>query len=54
MAQQVQRGDEVTPLDQLAQRAPAEGVLCYLEARLLGQQAQVDQDLKEGTKYGVK
>lgn len=48
MAQQVQRGDEVTPLDQLAQRAAAEGVLRYFEARLLGQQAQVHQDLMEG------
>lgn len=47
MAQQVQRGDEVTPLNQLAQWATAEGVFCYFEARLLGQQAQVHQDLME-------
>lgn len=50
MAQQVQRGYEITPLDQLAQWATAEGVFCYLEARLLGQQAQVNQDLMEGKK----
>lgn len=48
MAQQVQRGYEITPLDQLAQRATTEGVFCYFEARLLGQQTQVHQDLMEG------
>lgn len=47
MAQQVEGGDEVTPLHQLPQGAPTEGVLCNLEARLLGQQAQVHQDLME-------
>ena len=45
VAQQVEGGDEVTPLHQLPQGAPTEGVLCNLEARLLGQQAQVHQDL---------
>lgn len=47
MSQQVQRGYEVAPLHQLAQGPAAEGVFCYLEARLLGQQAQVHQDLME-------
>lgn len=42
VAQEVQRGYEVAPLDQLSQRAAAEGVFCYLEARLLGEQAQVN------------
>lgn len=45
MAQEVQRGYEVAPLDQLPQRAAAEGVFCYLEAGLLGEQTQVNQDL---------
>lgn len=45
MAQQVQRGYEVTPLDQLPQRPTAEGVFSNFEARLLGQQAQMHQDL---------
>lgn len=47
MAQQVQRGYEVTPLDQLPQRPTAEGVFSNFEARLLGQQAQMHQDLME-------
>lgn len=47
MAQQVQRGYEVTPLDQFAQWATTEGIFCYFEARLLGKQAQVHQDLLE-------
>lgn len=47
MAQQVEGGDEVTPLHQLPQGPPTEGVLCDLEARLLSQQAQVHQDLME-------
>lgn len=45
MTQQVEGGDEVAPLHQLAQRATAEGILCDLEARLLCQQAKVHQDL---------
>ena len=47
VAQQVQRGDEVTPLDQFSQWPAAEGVLCDLEAGLFSQEAQVNQDLKE-------
>lgn len=50
MAQEVQGGDEVAPLDQLPQRTATEGILCDLEARLLGEKAQVDQDLMEGGK----
>lgn len=50
MAQEVQGGDEVAPLDQLPQRAATEGILCDLEARLLGEKAQVDQDLMHGGK----
>lgn len=45
MSQQVQRGYEIAPLDQLAQRATTEGIFCYFEAWLLGQQAQVHKDL---------
>lgn len=47
MSQQVQGGYEVAPLDKLTQRAPAEGIFCYFEARLLSQQTQVYQDLME-------
>lgn len=47
MAQQVQRGDEVTPLDQLTQWSTTEGIFCYFKARLFGQQTQVHQDLTE-------
>lgn len=46
VSQQVQRGYKVAPLDKLAQRTPAEGILSYFEARLLCQQTQVHQDLK--------
>ena len=54
VSQQVQRGYEVTPLDQLTQWATTESVFCYFETRLLGQQAQVHQDLIEGgKKYGI-
>lgn len=45
VSEQVQRGDEVTPLDQLPQRTPAERVLRDLKARLLRQETQVHQDL---------
>lgn len=48
VAQQVQRGYEVTPLDQLPQWAPTESIFCNLEAGLLGQQTKMDQDLTEG------
>lgn len=47
VAEQVQSGNEVTPLNQLAQRPPAEGIFCNLKARLLGQKPQVDQDLMD-------
>jgi len=46
VAQQVEGGDEVAPLHQLPQGPAAEGVLRDLEARLLGEQAQVHQDLR--------
>lgn len=38
VSQQVQRGYEVAPLDKLTQWTPTEGIFCYFEARLLGQQ----------------
>lgn len=47
VSQQVQRGDEVAPLDKLTQWTPAEGIFSNFEARLLSQQTQVYQDLIE-------
>lgn len=46
VSQKIQRGDQVAPLHQLAQRASAERVFGDFEARLLGQQAQMHQDLE--------
>ena len=54
MAQQVQRCYEVAPLDQLSQRAAAEGVFGYFEAGLLGEEAQVHQDLMDREEEGNK
>lgn len=38
VSQQIERGDQVTPLNQLAQRTSTERVLRYLKTRLLRQQ----------------
>ncbi len=47
MSEQIQRGDQVTPLNQLAQRTTAERVLRYLKTRLLRQETQVYKDLRK-------
>lgn len=51
VSEQVQGGDEVTPLNQLPQRTPAERVLRYFKTRLLRQETQVHQDLKKKKIY---